>query len=266
MKELLTMALSMILIYVLVAVFSYVSTKDRSLGENLVKLNSANLWLGIVGLLFSGGISFYFCTQDENGWIFFLISSPLSLILVVGYFNCRFFYNEKSLTYRNFWGKKTTIPYSEITDVEIGIDVIIFSGKKKVKISPEMVGRSDFFDAIKPYVDAILAEKERNKRENPQPVPKVRKFKDSVYRPGELVFVYVLLIVLTLFLAIILVAEGYITETIIVCAIIGIVEFLVWYAPMRAHSSKFWFAIAKKLYRPGVLKLEQKGDIDSEEQ
>ena len=262
MKELLIMALSMILIYVLVGVFSYVSTKDRSLEENLVRPNSANLWLGIFGLVFFGGISFYFCTQDQNGWIFFLMSSPLSLILVVGYFNCRFFYNEKNLTYRNFWGKKITIPYSEITDVEIGIDVIIFSGKKKVKIAPEMVGRSDFFDTIKPHVDAILEEKERNKRENPKQIPKVRKFKDSVYRPGEFVFVYSMLSILTIAMAVILIMGGYIIGALVVCAIIGMMVFLAFYAPRRAHSSKFWLAITKKFYQAYSLKLEQKDDMD----
>lgn len=267
MKELLVTVLSSILIYILVGIFSYFSSKDRSLQKNVIKLNEMYLGLSIVFLAFFAGFSYFMSivNDDFRAWIVFLVLSPLGISLAVSYFNCRIFYDENSLTYRNFWGKKTTIRYCEITEVEAGIDFLIFSGKRKIKITSDLVGRGDFFELIKPYIDAVLEEKERRKKENDQPLPAVRNFWDSVCRPGEFVFVIVLYSIgfLFCFTIFVIYASWFFFGLGILLAACA---FCTYYAPKRAHSSEFWLAVAKLLVQESHLKLDKTQNTDEDQQ
>ena len=261
----------LLVIYILVGVFLYQSTEDKSLGKKIVRMSTPYL---IVGVVCTFGVSVLSVIMAVKGYFAFaltmLIFALLPASLIVAFFQCRVFYDEECFTSRNFFGKKIKICYSEITDVELGIDLIIFSKEKKIKIANYNVGRMDFLAVLKPYVDNFLALKSKVFI----PTPKVKKFKDALHRPGEFIFGIVVMIMLGLFfLLVMLLYSGFHWIGILFVFLSLVGAFFMWYPAKRAHSSKFWFCISKLVYQKGYLKLDDKDvtfdtkadDSDSEE-
>lgn len=95
---------------------------------------------------------------------------------------------------------------------------------------------------------------------------KVRKFPDSVYRPGEFIFAFVMMYLLgILFDALLIIyVKEYSWEVWAMlglsafCYIIPIVTFI---SAKRAHASKFWRSVAKICYKDGYLKDEDWDNI-----
>lgn len=242
----------MILIHGAVALFLTFSTLDKRLERSVVRMNGAYLAVGILSVLIFAFISIYgFIRNDTGLGIFMLVLSVLSSSLNVAFVNCRIFYDNSGFTVRNFFGRKRTVLYSEITDVEIGIDVIISSGEKRVKIADYTVGRQDFFDVLMPQIEHIL---NRNMKKIVVPL-KVRKFRDSVHRPGEKIFGIILFILFGAGFAVMAVALSQLWMLTFV-ALIWLMAFLIYYAPKRAHSSGRWRVLAKLMVRPEELKFD----------
>lgn len=240
----------MILIHGAVALFLTFSTFDKRLERSIVRMNGAYLVVGILSVLIFVFISIYgFIKNDTGLGIFMLVLSVLSSSLNVAFVNCRIFYDNSGFTVRNFFGRKCTVLYSEITDIEIGIDVIISSGEKRVKIADYTVGRQAFFDVLMPNVEHILNQSMKN---NIVPL-KVKNFRDSVHRPGEKLFGIAILILLGVGFAVMAIALSQLWMWTFV-ALIWLIVFLMYYAPKRSHSSKGWRAIAKLMIRPEELK------------
>ena len=89
----------------------------------------------------------------------------------------------------------------------------------------------------------------------------VRRFADSVYRPGEFIFAFVMMYLLGIFFDALLIiyVEEYSWQAWALhgisagCYIIPIVTFI---SAKRAHASRFWRSVAKICYKDGYLKDE----------
>ena len=66
-------------------------------------------------------------------------------LMVLGYLNCRVYYDERGFVSKNIFGKKRRYNYSEITGIRINEnDSYIYVGKKKILIDKFAVGGNDF--------------------------------------------------------------------------------------------------------------------------
>ena len=95
---------------------------------------------------------------------------------------------------------------------------------------------------------------------------KARKFSDSVYRPREFIFAFVMMYLLGILLDALLIiyVKEYSWEVwamlglSVFCYIIPIVTFI---SAKRAHASKFWRSVAKICYKDGYWKDEDWDNI-----
>lgn len=253
MENVITVGIAMLLIYAIIGFFVYVSNKDKKIQTSTIRLSIFYLLTGIIATLGFAMLSIFMVISGEyDAWILFFLFSLPSASLIIAFFNCRIFYDEESVTYRNFWGKETTIRYTEIIDIEINFDILICSNDKKINIKDQGVGRIEFLKKITPYIDPIL----KKKKQSLINLPKVRKYRDSVHRAGEFYFGMIVIMVLYFVIMVVMFLEG---EFIIGvgAAIFALgLDFLIFYSAKRAHSSKFWYVIAKKMYKQGCLKLD----------
>ena len=240
------------MVYFMVGVFMHKATEDKHLFKQIVKLHPSYFVIGIVGTLTFDVFAIIKLMHEEWAFSYLFFSfSLLSCSLIIAYFNCRLFYDESKVVIRNFFRKKTSFSYAEISDVELGIDGILFVGNKKIKIPNYAIGRGDFGEAIKLYVDRILRQKGKMQL---YPLPKVIKFRDAVYGWEQFAFGAVVLGGLLggfCFLVLIINPHWLIFTMFLTCEVF---TFFIIYSPKRAHPSKFWAYIASKCYRKGYLK------------
>ena len=90
---------------------------------------------------------------------------------------------------------------------------------------------------------------------------KVRKFSDSVYRPGEFIFAFIMMYLLfAAFDVLLIVYAG--TDTWEAKALLGfsllgyVLPIISIVSAKRSHSSKFWRAVARVCYKEGYLKAD----------
>ena len=99
---------------------------------------------------------------------------------------------------------------------------------------------------------------------------KVRKFSDSVYRPGEFIFAFIMMYLLfAAFDVLLLVYAG--TDTWEVKALLGfsvsgyVFPIISIVSAKRSHSSKFWRSVARVCYKDGYLKVDDTHPRDRDE-
>ena len=189
-----------------------------------------------------------------------VIFALFSSFLVLGYYGYRIEYDEKEIRYRFFFEKSKVISYRNIVKIERGIDLVIRTKCDVLKVSNYLTN----IDAL--YLQ-LLKKVNISKNATDKFYPKVRKFKDSVYRHGELIFAYCLLITIAIFFDAMLVwalLDEHITT---LADIIGAIALLLFinlsvatvvilsvFSAKRAHSSKRWKKIAQLLIKEQYLK------------
>lgn len=89
-----------------------------------------------------------FRSEFAVAWVFIAIG-VLAALMILGYFNNRIFFDDTSMTCRNLFGKKTVIPYSEIVSVDMNIDTVIKTARKKITVYNHMRGGTDLLLSIK---------------------------------------------------------------------------------------------------------------------
>lgn len=256
MRSILIQTISIGLIYLLVGLFNVYSTKDRSCKGNVVKSNIACLIVGIIGTLFFCGLGIWFLlqTREAASWSLFGIGILLTSIIIF-YFQCRIFYDDEKFIVRNFFGKKKTIIYKDIIRIEQGLDIIIKTDKDKIVVYNYLIGRGDFLRMIVSRVPEALAENAQKATDHPV----VRPFREAVWRPGDSIFLYVLLylVIASLFVICFFAGDKWIA---VFC--LGVFFTLLWsafvfvsiHSAKRAHSSEFWRKVAKYCFKEGYLK------------
>lgn len=260
------------IIYLAVLIVIFITAnQDKPTDENVVKLHPIFLVIGIIGFVLFAALTVLMILKSEftAAWVFLAIG-VLSALMILGYFNNRIFFGRTSMTCRNLFRKKTVIPYREIISVDVDMDTVIKTPKKKITIYNYMRGRQELMSAIKKYKesgdhtnDTVAPDKKVNAKDN-----SVRKFSESVNRLSTVLFSYIVCIVLavgiTVFLLYSLFTDSPLKQDeafgLLVVVGFAVAAFLVGYvvlavyAAKRAHRSKTWRTIAKMLIRNGYLK------------
>lgn len=252
-------SISLVLIYILISFLMLLAKKERSTKKNIVFLSPIFLIVGILGVV---GFSVFeigsIIGKDVVAAAGFMAFILMSLSLIVAYFNCRLYFFDTYVIKQNFLRLKTRIDYDDILTIKKENGTVIFRTKKtKIKISSQMVGKREFFTALKPYKNKI-------QDLNNVPfgkVPRVLKYKDAVYNYGEFVVgivIFVLFEIVSLVIAFLNIfkfnnygiAGLFAGLFLLVClAHIATVE-----SAKRHHSSSFWAFVAKYTYKKGYLK------------
>lgn len=260
------------IIYLAVLIVIFITAnQDKPTDENVVKLHPIFLVVGIIGFVLFAALTVLMILKSEftAAWVFLAIG-VLSALMILGYFNNRIFFGRTSMTCRNLFRKKTVIPYREIISVDVDMDTVIKTPKKKITIYNYMRGRQELMSAIKKYKesgdhtnDTVAPDKKAKAKDK-----SVRKFSESVNRLSTVLFSYVVCIVLavgiTVFLLYSLFTDSPLKQDeafgLLVVVGFAVAAFLVGYvvlavcAAKRAHRSKTWRTIAKMLIRNGYLK------------
>ena len=260
------------IIYLAVLIVIFITAnQDKPTDENVVKLHPIFLVVGIIGFVLFAALTVLMIIKSEftSAWVFLAIG-VLSALMILGYFNNRIFFGKTSMICRNLFRKKTVIPYRDIISVDVDMDTVIKTPKKKITIYNYMRGRQELMSVIKKYKESgdhtndTVAPDKKVKAEDKS----VRKFSESVNRLSTVLFSYVVCIVIavgiTVFLLYSLFTDSPLKQDeafgLLVVVGFAVAAFLVGYvvlavcAAKRAHRSKTWRTIAKMLIRNGYLK------------
>lgn len=158
----------------------------------LVRLPRLLLWVGAVcgGIFMIPGLLVPLQTGEWTMAVFFLCFAALSFSLVIGYINCRVFYNESEFTVKYFLGYRRTFAYHQIEAMRgSNRDIKLIVAGHAVRIDELAVGRREFLD---------LARKQYRISHGGKAIPKIEKdkwdlFNGHVDNPGQFLFAYLLI-------------------------------------------------------------------------
>ena len=167
--------------------------KPRKGEAGIVYLSPVLLWVGIVctALFLIPGLIVPLMTGSWETW-WFLCFAALGASLIVGYVNCRIWYNEDGFTVKYFLGFRRHFSYSEIESIQgWQRDVKLKVRGHTVRVDEVAVGKREFLD---------FARKKYRIHSGGKAIPKAEKskwdpFNGHVDNPGEFVFLYLLLLV-----------------------------------------------------------------------
>lgn len=168
--------------------------KPREAKENQVFLNPILLGVGIVCtvLFLIPGLIVPLFTGNWETWPF-LGFAALGASLILGYCNCRIWYNEEGFTVRYLLGYRRHFTYDQIESIQgWNRDVKLKVRGCSVRVDELAVGKREFLGYAKKRYRTLSGGK---------PIPVVEKgrwdpFNGHVDNPGEIVAVYVLISVI----------------------------------------------------------------------
>lgn len=252
-------AIFIALIVVYTTDISLVIVAQKKKLSNTVKLSPAFFWIGIVGLTITLPVSIIaILVFHEIAYGFVcVIAAVVFSLLILAFYGFKVEYNEKSINYRYFFEHQKSIEIKEIKQMRNGLDLVISTQNSKLIIRNYMSGKEELYLFLQKKVSV------RNQKE----VPNVIRFADAVERPGEFVFMYVLMCVLSIAMIIIILfvkpAGFYLAFFIILASLFPLIVVLSVLSAKRAHSSNFWCSIARILFRKGYLRTDEIEGKDS---
>ena len=150
--------------------------------------------LAIVGVICSAFflIPTLICAfSDEPIWvsIVFLLFTLLGASLIIGFINCRIYYDEDGFTAKNFFGIKRRFTYDQITGIKENIhETYLYMGKRRIMIDEFGIGGMEFI---------WFANQKYRKLHHNRLIPKIQNTKDifngNIESPGEFLFIFILL-------------------------------------------------------------------------
>ena len=230
---------------------------SQSKGKEL-RLNKAYCVIGYVALAVLGilAIVLYFNSGIEVALIA-VAFAILPTLLIIGYYGYRIVYDKSTIEVKMF-RKIKSIKLKNVIEVERGMDLIVRTKDDTFTIHNYMTNTTELYQFLLQNIK-LSAEKQKE--------PRVRRFKDSIYRPNETIFAFILMGLLAFgLLAIIIWAYSigsirtrkdlFIGLSIVLffATIFTIFITLSVISVKRAHSSKKWRKIAKLLIKENYLK------------
>ena len=162
-----------------------------------VYLHKFLAFMGIVGSALFLILTIFSVFLDEPLWvpIVFLALASLSASLLIGFTNCRIFYDEEGFVAKNFLGIKRKFTYDQVTAIRENLrESYIYIGKSRVMVDGLSVGRIEFITQVKKKYKTIHAG---------QNLPKLQKTKNDLFNgnvadAGGMLFAYILLAILSI--------------------------------------------------------------------
>ena len=153
--------------------------------------------MGIIGSALFLILTIFSVFLDEPLWvpIVFLALASLSASLLIGFTNCRIFYDEEGFVAKNFLGIKRKFTYDQVTAIRENLrESYIYMGKSRVMVDGLSVGRIEFITQVKKKYKTIHAG---------QNLPKLQKTKNDLFNgnvtdAGGMLFAYILLAILSI--------------------------------------------------------------------
>ena len=134
---------------------------------------------------------------DEPLWIpiIFLALASLGASLIIGFINCRIFYDEDGFVAKNFLGIKRKFTYDQVTAIKENLhESYLYMGKRRVMVDEFAVGGDEFIKLVK---------KKYRTMHNGKSLPKILKTKHDIFNGnvndvGGFLFAYILTAVVLL--------------------------------------------------------------------
>ncbi|MBO5701963.1 MAG: hypothetical protein J6S71_05955 [Clostridia bacterium] len=243
-------------IYGIIAYFcNFSEQKELDRDHEYLHLSRAYFYLGLIGSILFALVAVIVLIFDSASLaiVFFALAILFAFILS-GYYGYRIYYDDEKIVYRKYFEKYKAIFYKDIRRVNFEFDIEITAKDSKLTVPCYMANSGALLEKMLKHIPKKATQKIK-------PQEKVRKFSDSVYRPGEFIFAFILMYILGISFdsLLITVVMEYSWE---VWALLGVSVFcyifpiFAFISAKRAHSSKFWRAVAKLCYKDGYLKVD----------
>lgn len=260
--------LLVVVIYFAIGYFRFFTEQKRLDKEHkYLHLNSGFFLVGFLGTVISIVLAILAVIFKLYAFGVLLLAFGIVFSFVLsGYYGYRIYFDDEKIVYRKYFESYKAIYYKDVTKIVFEYDLEIKTKKKKLTVPCYMAN----FNLLLESVKGNCPEKAMKKVD---PKVKVRKFSDSVNRPGEFIFAFVLMYLLDVCLIVFLIpgflngeifSSGLSVAMIFIVAIVGCFSFpiVTVISVKRAHSSKFWRKVARVCVREWYLK-DYKRDDDS---
>lgn len=246
----------LLLIYGFITYFRCFSEqKELDRKHTYLHLNKAYFYLGLIGTVLFAAVAIIVLIFDSIALsaVFFALAVLFAFILS-GYYGYRVYYDDEKIVYRKYFERYKTVLYKDIKRVEYLFDIEITAKAGKLTIPCYMANS----DAL---LEEMLRHLPKKAIQKVDPQEKVRKFSDSVYRPGEFIFAFIMMYLLfAAFDVLLLVYAGIDTwesKALLGFSVLGYVfPIISIVSAKRSHSSKFWRSVARVCYKDGYLKVD----------
>ena len=181
--------LSFLLVPIVVGGFLSYFRLPKKGKDGLVHMPKAVAIIAIVcTLLFLAG-AIVTAFMGEIASIGLFLFALLGVILLLGFINCRIYYDEEGFTAKNFFGVKKRYTYKEITLIQEAVyDTRVYIGKRKVVIEAFAVGKEEFLRLARSKYTKRTSVTNRDK----QPKTKGDIFNGNVRHPIMYLVFYVI--------------------------------------------------------------------------
>ena len=238
--------------------------KDLDCKHSYLHLNKAYFYLGLIGTVLFAAVAIIVLIFDSIALsaVFFALAIIFAFVLS-GYYGYRIYYDDEKIVYRKYFERYKTVFYKDIKRVDYRFDIEITAKAVKLTIPCYMANSDALLEEMLKHIP-----KKATQKIDPQ--ERVRKFADSVHRPGEFLFGFILMYAIGIAfdaLLIIFVKE-YSWEVWVFfavtagCYVLPIISII---SAKRSHSSKFWRSVARVCYKDGYLKVDETHPRDKDE-
>lgn len=250
--QLIIQILSLATVYVSIALFKFKTEHNYKFDLDCpcIKMHKAYLMVGIILSTVMSVLSVIAFTDDELLAFIFFIIALLSSSLIFAYFGFRIVFDDEKIVYRYFFEAPKTIWYKDITEVRVGLDLVIRTKDKKLTVFNYMTNMPALLIKMMPYLP---------KRKKLKEVPKVKSFFEAVERPMDLIIAFIMAeVAVALVFVMMLTYPKADTQVRVFIGILWFllsgIFFLCIHSAKRAHSSVFWNKVAKILFKDGYLR------------
>lgn len=186
-----------LVILIVTGTLNWLHKKNENFEKGIVKLPKLFQIIGIVCATFFLIIAIILILTSSTiiAPCVFLGFAFLSSCLIVGRLNCVIKYDENGFTHKNFWGIRRKYAYEDVTGISGNRkDVKLFAGKRIIRIDEYAVGGNQFTRTV---------QKKYRIAHDGKPIPNVKWgrtdiFNGHVENPGEFIFVYFMMLAITI--------------------------------------------------------------------
>lgn len=141
--------ITLVIINIAFLLIEYKNIKTKKNVGNVVKMPT---WTFVMALISSSLflVAIYNNINDTIFLVMLIFFELLGVFIIMGYFNCKIFYNENTFIYKNFIGKKYEYTYDQIISCVYKNNTIhINTNNKKITISLAIAdGATEFYKFV----------------------------------------------------------------------------------------------------------------------
>ena len=128
------------------------NAKEKTPQKRIVCLSALLLILGIIGFapFFIVAVTLLFFEDARVYSLMFFLFSLLGGSMIIGFVNCRIYYDDNGFISKNLFGIKRKYTYDQVTAIKENVhEKYIYLGKRRVMIDEFSVGGEEFIGLVK---------------------------------------------------------------------------------------------------------------------